>query len=139
MKNLFFIPFAFDANKASGLNIGKENVLEIYLKNLCVALLSAKKSNADTDVALVCNMKIPEFYEKLLLDHGVLIYIEPFETFVFPDDTPWCLAFYKLCALEKMIAKGDYDYYIYTDADVFVVFLFHRYTRLWGQDHRRDF
>ena len=119
MKNLFFVPFAFDKNKKTGVNVGK-NSLSIYLKNLCVSLISAKKTTPNIDVALVSNIEIPTEYEKLLLENDILIFIEPFDSFVFPDDYLWSLAFYKLCALEKMVAKYDYDNYIYTDADVFV-------------------
>ena len=104
MKNLFFVPFAFDKNKKTGVNVGK-NSLSIYLKNLCVSLISAKKTTPNIDVALVSNIEIPTEYEKLLLENDVLIFIEPFDSFVFPDDYLWSLAFYKLCALEKMVAK----------------------------------
>lgn len=79
-----------------------------------------KKTNTDLDVALVTNINIPTKYEKILLENNVLIYIEPFDSFVFSDSYRWCLAFYKLCALEKMVTKYNYDNYIYTDADVYV-------------------
>lgn len=119
MKNLFFVPFAFSENKNTGVNV-RENALNVYLKNLCVSLISAKKATPDIDVALVSNIKIPTEHEKLLLENDVLIFLEPFDSFVFDDKYLWCLAFYKLCALEKMVTQYDYDNYIYTDADVFV-------------------
>lgn len=119
MKNLFFVPFAFDENKMTGVNV-REDALNVYLKNLCVSLISAKKSTPNIDVALVSNINIPTEQEKLLLENDILIFIEPFDSFVFDDKYLWCLAFYKLCALEKMVTKYDYDNYIYTDADVFV-------------------
>ena len=119
MKNLFFVPFAFDERKSTGVNI-KTKALETYLKNICVSLISAKKENPSIDVALVTNIKIPTNYENLLVKNDVIIYIEPFDSFVFDDTYLWCLAFYKLCALKKMVTKYDYDNYIYTDADVFV-------------------
>ena len=119
MKNLFFVPFAFDENKMTGVNV-KGNAANVYLKNLCVSLISAKKATPNIDVALVSNINIPKEQEKLLLDNNILIFIEPFDSFVFDDNYLWCLAFYKLCALEKMVTKYDYDNYIYTDADVFV-------------------
>ncbi len=119
MKSLFFVPFAFDEKKTIGANV-KNNVLNTYLKNLCVSLISAKKATPSIDVALVCNIKIPREYEDLLIGNDVLIYTEEFDSFVFDNDYPWCLAYYKLCALEKMVNKYDYDNYIYTDADVFV-------------------
>ncbi len=119
MKNLFFVPFAFDENKMTGVNINND-VLNVYLKNLCVSLISAKKATPNIDVALVSNIKIPTEYETILFENDVLIYNEPFDSFVFADNYVWCLAFYKLCALEKMVNKYDYDNYIYTDTDVFV-------------------
>lgn len=119
MKNLFFVPFAFDENKMTGVNVSN-NALNVYLKNLSISLISAKMATPGIDVALVSNVKIPAQYESLLLENGVLIYTEPFDSFAFADDYPWCLAFYKLCALEKMVTHYEYDNYIYTDADVFV-------------------
>lgn len=119
MKNLFFVPFAFTSDKITGVNVRKD-ALNVYLKNLCVSLISAKKATPNIDVALVSNINIPTEQEKLLLENDVLIFIEPFDSFVFDGKYLWGLAFYKLCALEKMVAKYDYDNYIYTDADVFV-------------------
>ena len=119
MKDLFFVPFAFHEEKSTGVNV-KGNALDTYLKNLCVSLISARKMNPNVDVALVTNMQIPAKYEKLLEENRIQIFIEPFDTFLFADNYTWCLAFYKLCALEKMVTKYDYDRYIYTDADIFV-------------------
>lgn len=67
MKNLVFIPFAFDPAKQTGANVKKRNALNIYLKNLCVAAFSIKKYNQNLDVAIVCNFKLPDFYAQILL------------------------------------------------------------------------
>lgn len=56
--NLICIPFAYEENMNSGVNVsikGKGKI-EIYLKNACVALISAKYYNPDSDVALVTNL-----------------------------------------------------------------------------------
>lgn len=44
MKNLIMIPFAYLDSYSSGVNINKEKSLEIYLKNIVVAALSAKNN-----------------------------------------------------------------------------------------------
>lgn len=47
--NLICIPFAYEENMNSGVNVsikGKGKI-EIYLKNACVALISAKYYNPD--------------------------------------------------------------------------------------------
>ena len=119
MKKLFFVSFAFDEEKLSGMNVYKSDKFNTYLKNICVSLISAKRTTADVDVALVCNVDVPEEYDTILKNNGVLIFKESFDSFLFKNNYPWCLAFYKLCALGKMIDKG-YDYYVYTDADVYV-------------------
>lgn len=119
MKNLIFVPFAFDENKASGANVAHNEAMGIYLKSLSVSLLSAKKTNPTADVALVCNAPLPAEYASLLNNNGVLIFVEPFDSFLFENDYKWCLAFYKLCALEKMVQNYEYDNYMYTDADVY--------------------
>ncbi len=49
--NLICIPFAYEENMNSGVNVsikGKGKI-EIYLKNACVALISAKYYNPDSD------------------------------------------------------------------------------------------
>lgn len=114
------VPFAFDENKCTGVNVCRSGAYEVYCKNLCVSLISAKKYNRDSDVALVTNVSLPQKYQQLLTSNGVLIYLEAFDSFVFPDDYTWSLAFYKLCALEKAVAKYKYMYYSYLDADVIV-------------------
>lgn len=119
MKNLLFIPFAYEEGKNSSVNIST-NVFDTYMKNLCVSLISARTANPDIDVVLVCNRQIPEMYEGILKEKQIQIVIEPFDFFVFDDHYRWCLAFYKLNALKKMIDNYDYDNYIFTDADVFV-------------------
>ena len=119
-QSLILVPFAFDENKCTGVNVCKSGAYETYCKNLCVSLISAKKYNADSDVALVTNVSLPQKYRQLLTANGIILYQEAFDSFVFPDDYLWSLAFYKLCALEKMVAKYEYQYYAYLDADVIV-------------------
>lgn len=115
-------PFAFQANMNSGVNIRKEKALETYLKNICVAAISAKHYNPDCFVAFVTSLDskdIPDFTTQLLQGHGVEIIHIPFDRFCFEPDYPWSLAFYKLCALSHLIEKG-FDSICYLDADVFI-------------------
>ena len=120
MKNLVFIPFAFDPSKQTGANVKKRNALNIYLKNICVATASIKKYNPDVDVAVVCNIDLPNFYKQILLRQNILILTEAFDRYTFPNDYKWNLAFYKLCALEKVVQKYRYDNYLYLDADIII-------------------
>jgi len=129
-KNLIFIPFAFDLQKKTGANIrGAEKkrslVKDIYLKNCCVALVSAKWHNKNDDVAFVTNLnesEIPVEYQTLLKENGILIWYVPFQTFVFPSDFSWGLAFYKLCALKEIVEKKyeEYQNICYLDSDVYI-------------------
>ncbi len=119
-KNLIFVPFAFLEGYESGVNVKKNNAYEIYCKNLCVALLSAKRFNPDDDVALVVNQPLPTLHQEILQKNGVLTIQIPFETFNFGKDYPWSLAFYKLCALKAVVEGYDYPRYAYMDADVIV-------------------
>lgn len=120
MRNLVYIPFAFDPLKQTGVNVSKNNTLHVYLKNICVATASIRKYNPTIDIAVICNIELPNFYKKILLEQKVLIIIEDFDSFVFPNDYKWNLAFYKLCALEKVVQKYKYDNYIYIDVDVII-------------------
>ncbi len=118
-KGIILIPYAEVSSKNTGENISNNsNRKDIYLKNCCVALVTAKKYNPNSDVALVTNIEIPKIYQDILEKNGVLIFKEDFDRFVFDDKYTWGLAFYKLCALSKIIEKYDYEYYSYLDSDV---------------------
>ena len=121
MKNLIFIPFAFKTGVKTGANIHKkENGVDIYCKNLCVSLVSAKRQNPNDDVALVTNLDIPKDYEAILSKNNIMTIKIPFDEFVFDKDYKWGLAFYKLCALSHIVREYDYDNYAYMDADTYV-------------------
>ena len=90
------------------------------MKNCCVALLSAKLNNPNSDVALVTNIDLPKKYREFLSKNNILIFLESFDRFVFSDNYAWGLAFYKLCALSKIIEKYHYEYYAYLDSDVYI-------------------
>ena len=85
-----------------------------------MALISAKTYNPNCDVALVTNIEIPENYKKILFANKILIFQEDFDEFRFDYDIKWALAFYKLCALSKIVKKYEYKYYCYLDSDVYI-------------------
>lgn len=114
------IPYANLTNMRGGVNIGNENRFNVYMKNCCVALLSAKKYNNDSDVALVTNTNIPNEYEKILAQNQISVIHVDFDTFKFSEDYKWGLAFYKLCALKYIVDNYDYDYISYVDSDVYI-------------------
>lgn len=119
-KNIIMVPYANDKHMRGGVNVNEEKRFEIYMKNCCVALLSAKKYNVDSDVALVTNIDIPIEYRTILEKNNILIINVEFEAFRFLNDYKWGLAFYKLCALKYVAEKYDYEFYAYLDADVYV-------------------
>lgn len=95
--------------------------LDLYLKNCCVACVSAKKNCKDnTDVALVTNIDVPTEYKKVLEQNGVKILRYNFDKFNFDGKYTWALAFYKLCALYHATEELDYDNYAFMDSDVYV-------------------
>lgn len=123
-KNLIFIPFAHDPEANSGVNLHatRNERLDVYFKNICVALCSARHHNPNCEVALVTNLKnadIPSAYKDLLEKHEISIFYVPFDSFRFPDDYKWSLAFYKLCAL-KHISGKDFSNVCYLDTDVWI-------------------
>jgi len=131
MKSIILIPFAYAENKQSSVNLSKTtNRSEVYEKNLCVALISAKRSNPDSDVALVTNIEISQKYDVILKNHDIKVIKIPFDMFLFPDGYMWGLAFYKLCALYHVVREYEYDYYCYLDADVYVQ---HTLSYLWEE------
>lgn len=123
---IIYIPFAFEKDRRSGVNIKytERDIVDLYLKNASVALLSAKKYNADidVDVALVTNLsidEIPETFRKLYKKYQIEIFTIPYNYFRFDKDYLWSLAFYKLCAL-KYVVELKYKYIAYMDTDVYV-------------------
>ena len=121
-KGIIMIPYAELEGYKSGVNVAnQEKRRDIYLKNCCVACVSARHNNDNSvDVALVTNIDIPENYRALLQEKGVMILKESFDLFQFARNYTWSLAFYKLCALYKVVRKYDYQNYAYLDSDVFV-------------------
>lgn len=122
-KNLIIVPFAYKYKANTGVNIKRRsNSLDIYLRNCCVALISAKKNQEDdtTDCALVTNIDIPNVYKNILSKNGILIYIQDFDLFDFGTEYRWSLAFYKLCALYRISRSTQYANYMYVDSDIVV-------------------
>lgn len=120
MKKLIMVPYANIESMRGGVNIKDQQRVDIYLKNCCVSLLSAKHYNQDCDVALVTNIEIPDEYGKVLREKGIMIIKAEFDAFKFPDEYKWGLAFYKLCALKHILDNYDYDLFSYIDTDVYI-------------------
>lgn len=123
MKNIIFIPYAYDKEKSTGANIRNKNKsVNTYLKNVCVACISAKHFNPNDTVAMVTNLndnEIPEEYFEVLKGGGIEILYFNYDKYIFPKETSWGLCFYKLCALSHLL-ELDYDNYCYLDSDTFI-------------------
>lgn len=118
---IILIPYADKDGANTGVNINSDDKrVDIYLKNCCVALISAKHYNSDCDVALVTNIDVPEKYNKLLSANNIKIIKTPFDEFTFGDKYLWNLAFYKLCAVDYVVKNFDYNYVSYMDSDVVI-------------------
>ena len=119
-KNIICVPFAFKRDSCSGLNI-EGDVFQVYLKNACVSLYTAKYYNSKCEVVLATNIELellPKEYVNLLKNRGIKIITIPFDCFVFRNDYLWMLAFYKLCVL-KHLANENYNKICYVDTDVY--------------------
>ncbi len=120
-KRVICVPLAFKTGANSGANV-RGDVLNVYLKNACVALCSAKHYNQGCTVCLATNISqefLPKEYVDVLTDNQILICEVPYDSFCFPDTYKWSLAFYKLCVL-KYLCCQDYEYLCYVDTDVYV-------------------
>ena len=132
MNRIIAVPFAFDEGKKTSVNIHSNNPKDIYFKNACVACISAKHHNYDCDVVFTTNIPIddiPEGYTKLLKENNINILTIPFDRFLFSDDYPWGLAFYKLCVLSHII-EMEYDFVCYLDCDVWIQ---HSFDPIWEE------
>lgn len=130
LKNLIFNAFAFKEDYESSANLSKtDNIISIYLKNICVSLFTAKEHNPKDDVALITNIDIPEPYKSFLNNRDIYIYICNYDTFTFPSDFKWSLAFYKLCALEHALSL-EYDKVLMMDTDTITI---QNYQYIWEE------
>ncbi len=120
-RNIICVPLAFREGANTGVNISGD-VFNTYLKNACVALVSAKHYNPDSEVWLVTNISIkniPDEYIRVLSRRKIVVTEVPYDSFCFPDNYEWSLAFYKLCVL-NYLSNQDFNNVCYIDADVYV-------------------
>jgi len=119
--NLIFVPLGYIAKANSSPNLKRANCIRsIYLKNALVALASLKK-NSNSDIALVTNFEINQKYRVLFEKFKIRIIYADFDSFKFPNSYPWCLAFYKLCALNYVVSNFYYDNYMMLDSDIYAL------------------
>lgn len=134
-KGLIIIPYAYGGN--TGVSIQDvDKQLEIYLKNVCVSAISAKKhAGENTEVMVVSNITLPEPYYSSLLLNNIKIEHYPFDRFNFGQQTKsgkkvrWQLAYYKLCALSHCLDNYRYSYYCFLDSDVYIQ---RSFDRIWA-------
>lgn len=108
---------AFDRDKSGGANVSNADGARGYFEAAAVSLYSMRKSNPQVDAVLVTNIDVPADVQELLESFGCRIIRQPFDSFCFPYDVPWHLAYYKLCALEAVVNLGDYDQLAMVDTD----------------------
>lgn len=118
---IILVPYANKDNANTGVNIKNSNGrIDLYLKNCCVALLSARHYNPDCNVALATNIDVPDKYLNILRGHNIKIIKIPFDNFTFEDRYPWNLAFYKICVIDYVVKNYNYKYVSCMDSDVYV-------------------
>lgn len=121
--NAIINAFAYIENYETSENLDKCNdLLNIYMRCCCVSLISAKyNGNAQKDcrLVLVSNIDIPSFYKNIFDKEGIIVKKMPFDNFIFNGDMKWSLAFYKICALKKIVESGEYDKVMLVDSDTY--------------------
>ncbi len=133
MKNVICNAFAFREDYKTSMQMGgraDEKLLDIYMKNIFVSLQSASLHNPEDEVMLLCNAEPPLAYQKLFAEHGIRVQVIAFDHFVMPKRFDWALAFFKLCALQYLAEKEEYDRILLLDADTITM---HPYTELWEE------
>lgn len=79
-------------------------------------------NNPLCDVAFATNLsesELPESFLQVLQRNNILVLHVAYDSFNFPKEYLWSLAFYKLCVLNHL-AKSDYDAICYMDTDVYI-------------------
>lgn len=117
MENLIFGAFATLEGYREGdaANLGRA----VYDRCTVVALCSAKVRNPACTVALVTNAPLPEPYLGQLRAAEVEVWECPYETYRVPADTNWALAYYKLCAMEWVLAHRNFARAAMLDLDTY--------------------
>lgn len=122
MKNIICVPFAFEKGVNSGVNLKRNNRIEIYIKNAAVALISAKWNNPGCDVVFATNISVNELpleFIEIMQRNEIQILKVEYSAYKFPSEYKWALAFYKLCVLKYLIQIG-FENCCYMDTDVYV-------------------
>ena len=70
-------------------------------------------------MALVTNAPVPAPFDAQLAAAGCEVWACPFDTFRYPADLPWSLAFYKLCALGWVLENKGFDRLAMVDCDTY--------------------
>lgn len=131
MKNLIFCAYAFSDGYQTSLQLNKasdNSTYEMYMKNIFVALSSARLNNPEDDICVVTNIPLEAKWATFFANEGISNMVVPFNDFVMPKQFPWALAFFKLCALKSIIASGSYDNILLMDADTYTTM---NYSDLW--------
>ena len=117
MENLIFGAFATLEGYREGdaANLGRG----VYDRCTVVALCSAKARNPGCTVALVTNAQLPEPYAGQLAAAGVEVWRCPFDSYRVSAETNWALAYYKLCAMEWVLANREFARVAMLDLDTY--------------------
>jgi len=126
--NVIFSAFATlqGYREGSNANVGAA----AYYRCAVVALCSAKAKNPADTVAMVANSPVPEPFLTQLRQGGVEVWHCPFDQYLFEADTPWALAFYKLCAMEFVVREREFAHALMLDVDTFTQY---GYSDLWAE------
>lgn len=111
---------AFDCDKSGGVNAVNQDGARGYFEAAAVSLYSVRSTNPDKDAVLITNAVVPSDIKRLLNELGCRVIEQPFDSFSFPCDVPWYLAFYKLCALRTVIDLDEYEQVLMLDTDTWV-------------------
>lgn len=133
MGNLVACSFAFKEgfNTSPQVNMSaSDETTQMYLKNIFVSLVSAKKQNPEDSFALCINEGISKEWTERFKAEGIEVRVIPFETFLISKEFTWALAYYKLCVMKALTDEGKYDRYLLMDADTFTT---RSYSDMWKE------
>ena len=131
--NLIINAFAFKENYGSSMQLNNRSDMEklsIYMKDLAVSLISAKKNNPDDTVMLIATDMPFSPYKEMLEKENIEIRIVPFDRYVMPKDFCWALAFYKLCVLKEVSSWKEYEHILLMDTDTVTM---GSYAQMWQE------
>lgn len=106
-----------DTRTPNMVRVPQDEYFNVYLKNSFVSLVSAKRNNSDSDVALIVNFEISKEWHERFKKNNIKIFKTEFKNFLVNKSTKWKGAYFKLEAINYILETQKYEKILLVDTD----------------------